>query len=442
MSKKSNITRILRAPTFADRQKTQQAHILYPAILTLYVTVIVVILVGLVTGNRLLATSLFVSNFFLIPLLWLVRRGRTGAAGSLLALAIVSITTYYGSFGEGIRDLSIILYPMAIFLLGLMSRGWAYWIMVGFTLLNIAWLVWGAIWGYLTPPIPAYPVNFVIVGILVGATAVFSRAIAHNINTLMDQLQTYSSQLEVMVDARTVELMAAKEAALAANQAKSTFLANMSHELRTPLAAIIGYTELLEEVAERENITQITPRLAKIGISANHLLTIISDILDLAKIEAGQMGVTITTIDVRYLVNTVVVTATPLMTNNHNQFTVEIAAEVQIVQADSHRLQQILLNLLSNAAKFTQQGHVKLTVTHNHEYVCFAVQDTGIGIAAAQQAKLFQPFVQADESTSRQYGGTGLGLAISQQFCQMMGGYIDVQSELGVGSTFTAYVPK
>jgi PAS domain S-box-containing protein len=251
------------------------------------------------------------------------------------------------------------------------------------------------------------------------------------------------------------ELVEAKDAAEAANRTKSAFLANMTHELRTPLTVIIGYSEMLQEYAKQRGYADFAPRLEKILSSAHHLLGLISEVLDLSKIEAGKMELSLETFDVATVTQNVATIIQPLIRKNANTIEVHLADDLGNMRADLVKLRQVLFNLLSNAAKFTEQGTITLTVTREVSHsvngggreeegadqIRFRVSDTGIGMTPEQMHNLFQPFSQADPSTTRRYGGTGLGLAISLRFCRMMDGDITVESELGKGSTFTIHLP-
>jgi signal transduction histidine kinase/DNA-binding response OmpR family regulator/putative methionine-R-sulfoxide reductase with GAF domain len=230
-----------------------------------------------------------------------------------------------------------------------------------------------------------------------------------------------------------------------ASQLKSQFLANMSHELRTPLNAIIGVTEMLHEDAVDLKLDDQLEPLERVLRAAKHLLALINDILDLSKIEAGKMDIHIESFAIAPLINDVVQTISTMATKNGNQVVVDCAADLGTMRADQTRIRQALLNLASNANKFTEKGTVTIGARRGteagREWVTMAVTDTGIGLTPEQMGKLFQDFVQADASTTRKYGGTGLGLAISRRFCQMMGGDITVTSEAGKGSTFTIRLP-
>ncbi len=251
---------------------------------------------------------------------------------------------------------------------------------------------------------------------------------------------------EVTVLKETEEaLRQAGEEAELANRTKSEFLASMSHELRTPLNAVIGYSEMLQEEARDLGQEDFVPDLKKIHDAGRHLLTMINDVLDMSKIEAGKMELTLGSFDISELIDSVVNTIQPLARDNGNDLVEHGTDSLGDMYADHTRTHECLGNLLSNACKFTKNGTVSLAVrrerVEGREEVVFRVKDTGIGMSTEQLARLFQPFVQADNSTTRKYGGTGLGLAITRQFSRMMGGDVEAESQLGSGSTFTLRLP-
>ncbi|QJR38201.1 HAMP domain-containing histidine kinase [Gemmatimonas groenlandica] len=223
------------------------------------------------------------------------------------------------------------------------------------------------------------------------------------------------------------------------------FLANMSHELRTPLNAIIGYSEMLQEDAADMTPGEIAADVKKITGAGKHLLGLINDVLDFSKIEAGRMDLNLETVDVATLLRDVEATVAPVVKKQGNQFVVHSDDDVGTMTADPGKVRQVLLNLLSNAGKFTTNGTVTLravrTERHGEDFLALSVEDTGVGLSREQFGRLFQAFAQADATTQRDHGGTGLGLALCRRFTLMMGGDIEVESKAGSGSTFTVMLP-
>ena len=286
----------------------------------------------------------------------------------------------------------------------------------------------------------------------IGSLAHSFQTMACEIRTREERLAEWNENLEKTVLERTAALAEAvaeaeraREEAESANRTKSAFLANMSHELRTPMNAIIGYSEMLTEEAEDAGQEAMIPDLRKIHSAGKHLLALINDVLDLSKIEAGKMTVYVESFDVKSMLDDVVSTIRPLVEKNRNRLELRADGVLGTMRADLTKVRQTLFNLLSNAAKFTEDGVLTLSCERRPEdkgdKVVFTVRDTGIGMTPEQLGKLFQAFSQADDSTTRKYGGTGLGLAISRKFCRMMGGDVSVESEHGKGTAFTFWIP-
>ena len=280
----------------------------------------------------------------------------------------------------------------------------------------------------------------------VGALVVRRKQPGEFSKSTVELLQTFAAQSVLAIqNARLFSEIEDKSRQLAeASQHKSQFLANMSHELRTPLNAIIGVTEMLREDAEALN--QDPEPLDRVLGAGRHLLVLINDILDLSKIEAGRMELQLESFALAPLIAGVAKTIEPLAAKNANEVTIDCAPAIGTLYGDEMRLRQALLNLMSNANKFTERGTITVDARQvqedGHDWIAIAVADTGIGMTPEQMGKLFQEFSQAEASTGRKYGGTGLGLAISQRFCRMMGGDITVESKPGMGSTFTICLPR
>lgn len=283
----------------------------------------------------------------------------------------------------------------------------------------------------------AYGITVLVLLFLLVAAAILSYRLSSAVVEAQRQRQLAETALE--------QAEIAKESAEEANKTKSEFLANMSHELRTPLNAIIGYSEMLMEEAADFNADEIIPDLKKIHTSGKHLLSLINDVLDISKIEAGKMDLYIEPFSVDQMIEDAVTTIRPLLQNNANELVLNIHEPLGEITADLTKLRQTILNLLSNATKFTESGTITIEAEWLEKEIptlCIKVTDTGIGMSEQQLDKLFQAFTQADSSTTRKYGGTGLGLVISRSFCRMMGGDIRVTSTPGQGSTFIVEVPR
>ena len=269
----------------------------------------------------------------------------------------------------------------------------------------------------------------------------FLQSVGNQIGMALQRLRA-----EHEIERMNAELITARDEALEASRTKTAFLANMSHELRTPMNAIIGYSEMLIEEAPDLKPEEFVPDLEKVRAAGKHLLSLINDILDLSKIEAGKMTLFMESFSIQSTIDDVIAMIQPLINRSNNTLVVTCPDSIGVMVADVVKVRQTLFNLLSNACKFTDGGEIRLdvssTLRSGNEQIVIAVADSGIGMTQDQLGRLFQAFVQADSSTTRKYGGTGLGLTISRKFCQMMGGDIRVSSQLGEGSTFTIELPR
>jgi signal transduction histidine kinase len=328
---------------------------------------------------------------------------------------------------------------------------------------------WHADWRIMGP-LAGGNAALLTLAVLVGQRA---RARRQETERLREAMLRQEQAARLALEKEVLERRKAEEAAEAASLAKSRFLATMSHELRTPLNAILGYAEMVQEELQATGHTALVPDLERIGAAARHQLTLVNDILDLARIEAGKSSLLVEEFPVAKLVQEVAATVQPLIAKRGNRLETICPAELGAMRSDATKLRQVLFNLLSNAAKFSERGLVTLRVAREDgrrestpgasaqpegapeateqvgasksgvatAWFTFQVADTGIGMTPDQVGRLFQAFSQAEQGTHSRYGGTGLGLAISRKFCQMMGGDLTVTSEAGKGSTFTAVLP-
>lgn len=272
--------------------------------------------------------------------------------------------------------------------------------------------------------------------------------IAETYNSVMDnladrdaRLMQQKDELESEVALRTQEVVQARDEAIDASRHKSEFLSNISHELRTPLQAILGYSDIMHEGLEDEGLEDLCKDVERITINANHLLNLINSILDLSKIEAGRMDIHLTHVKISNVLRQAKETILPLMQKNANELILNFEENDQLIAIDETKLLQILLNLLSNAGKFTQMGRVTVSARQRDDELNIDVADTGIGMSQQHLTMIFDPFRQIDGSATREFQGTGLGLSITRRFCEVMGGHISVTSQPGRGSIFSLRFP-
>lgn len=281
---------------------------------------------------------------------------------------------------------------------------------------------------------------------ITGAKEITKMAVAYNsmmqvLDEQDESLKQHRDQLEKEVEIRTKELVTARDSALTASRHKSEFLANMSHELRTPIQSISGYCEMVTEELELEGSFHLVDDMDKIASNSDRLLSLINSVLDLAKIEAGRVDVLEAETKLTSLCDNMMDTISPLAQRNNNEISSSINTDLETIKVDVEKLEQVLINLLTNACKFTERGAITFSIFSDSTTVSFAISDTGVGLSEQQQNYIFDEFRQVDGSQSRQFSGTGLGLAISKRFVEVMKGSISVVSARGEGSTFTVRLP-
>jgi signal transduction histidine kinase len=381
---------------------------------------------------------------------WVARRSREQKRAELRNLLLDSFMV-----GTWVPLMSFGFWPSVAGVFGVHSGnisvgGWKF-ALRGFVVFLAGVLSMGFVVGFHVRPesnLLTSSLSMFVIFIYITVFSLHSNIQSSKVIRAIKQITEQNSQIQekrMLLVERTEELEEAKQIAEQANQAKSQFLANMSHELRTPLNAIIGYSEMLMEDADGPQGDAIKPDLERIHRAGQHLLGLINEVLDLSKIEAGRMEAYLERFGARAMLEDVASTVRPLVDARGNTLELQFDADLGELHADATKTRQIILNLLSNAAKFTERGTITLAASRmrgdSGERVVIAVRDSGIGMTPEQQARLFQAFMQADASTTRKYGGTGLGLAISKRFAEMMGGAITVQSAPGQGTTFTVDLP-
>ena len=363
---------------------------------------------------------------------------------ALFSVANLTFVTLFGSYNYGGTSSPFLPWLLTALLLGFFYLGERPWLVLSVFGLNLAGFYAAYIvHGSFPQHIPLAALSGVGIISVFSATVYVSMMALYYANVVAAQSGLEQEAQRHRMTA--VKLREAKEQAERANQVKSIFLAKMSHQLRTPLNAVIGYSEMLLEDAEVNGQQEEMADLRRINSAGKHLLSLVTDVLDMSKIEADTMDLVIQPFDVSSFIDDVIATSRSLVITNRNEFIVERGKDLGIAISDATRLRQAALNLLSNAGKFTHDGRITLAVAREErdagDWIRIAVLDTGIGITKENLVKLFNDFYQAEASTARNYGGTGLGLALSQRLCRVMGGEITVESEYGHGSCFTIRIP-
>ena len=393
-------------------------------------------------GAPFVIIGLLISAFSLLPFA-LKFFGRLPLL-AFISFADLTFATLYGSYYYGGVSSPFLPWLLVALLLGFFYLGQRPYLVLGYFGVNIAgFIAVYAINGGFPERVPLWALSGVGMSSVVSATVYVSMMALYYANAVASQSEF--QQEAQRHSAEAVRLREATAAAERANQAKSVFLAKMSHQLRTPLNAVIGYSEMLLEDAEIEHQKDHMADLRRINSAGKHLLSLVTDVLDMSAIEADRMELTVSPFGLGNFIEDVVATSRSLVTANNNQFAVDRGPDLGVVMSDPTRLRQVTLNLLSNAGKFTKNGLVTLSVARekgpNRDWIKLSVTDTGIGISQENLGRLFRDFNQAEASTATFYGGTGLGLALSRKISRIMGGDISVESKLGRGSCFTIRVP-
>jgi signal transduction histidine kinase len=380
--------------------------------------------------------------FWALPFLF--KFSRNLQISALLSVELLAFTSLFGTYFYGGVNSPFLPWLIVDLLLGFFYLSERPVLVVMLFAVNIGGLLVAYFWNGFPQLVPLADLATVGWISILSATVYMSWMAMYYANVMATRSEVERETERHRITA--VKLQETKVLADAANHAKSIFLAKMSHELRTPLNAVIGYSELLLEVMEPGETSQSKANdLRCINAAGKHLLSLVTDVLDLSKIEADKVEINVESFSLDALIDQVMATSQPLAAKNSNTLTVQRQSNLGIADTDQTKLRQVLLNLMSNACKFTKGGTISLVVKRDRrstgDWIEMQVRDSGIGIAPADVEKLFQNFQQVSAATSGKYGGTGLGLALSQKLCALMGGGITVSSELGRGSCFTVRIP-
>jgi signal transduction histidine kinase len=450
----TTITSFLAAPKFDDRDKARTARFLNTTILALLVAALAVVLLDEIAANRV---AVVVTQVLLLIAFWMLRRGNVTLSGYIVTAAVLGVMTYFVAIGYGIRDPGVLGYFVVITLAGLFVGLRA---IIPFAAISIAFVLamhFIEKAGLITTPFGDANVitDAVYMVVLLAVFSLLLRMIMNSLTSSLKearenerraedakrQVTRLNEELEQRVEERTRDLRGALERAEEADRIKSQFLASMSHELRTPLNAILTFNELLAMGTFGEVNEEQVSYLQKSLNSGRHLLSLINDVLDITKIQSGMMSLFIEEgFDVAQELTEIVASAEKMLDGKPVKLVTDIDREFPPLTCDKRRVRQVLLNLIGNAVKFTEEGTITVSAKMQDSQVLFAVIDTGPGIPKDQQGIIFEPFVQTEEGI-KHAGGTGLGLPISKRLTEAHGGRLWVESAAGEGAAFYAVFP-